>query len=382
MIIHLSIAEFSASVALAQNPSLTHVPFVIAQGSRNRAIVLSPSPAAHAAGISVGMRLVHAQLILPSLQIIEPDYRALTKAQASILDVVAHYTPTLAPIKNGSFFLDMSGTTRLFGPAVDSASRLRSEIHRTLGFDGSVAVASNALVANVATRTIAPAGLACISPGQESDFLHSQKVTLLPGVGPKIAALLHATNIYHIGELAALEESQVRAFLGTKGLELHRRAQGISSLPLTHSPKEGITKRVRFEEPLLEYSSIKTALRAASEDGGFELRTNAQSARRITLTITYSDGKEATRSTTLSEAVAFDWQIIASAEALLSNLLARRLHLLGFSLHLSQLQPFYPTGDLFDVEDQTKQRTLQASVDAVRRRYGIDALSLRGSYGK
>ena len=69
MIIHLSISEFSSAVAIASDPSLLNTPFVIAQGARDRALILSPSPVAKREGIARGMRLTHAQLIIPSLQV-------------------------------------------------------------------------------------------------------------------------------------------------------------------------------------------------------------------------------------------------------------------------------------------------------------------------
>ena len=107
MIIHLSISEFSSAVAIASDPSLLHTPFVIAQGARDRALVLSPSPVAKREGIARGMRLTHAQLIIPSLRVIEPDHRLLLRAQEAIGTIVQHYTPSVAESRNGSFFLDM-----------------------------------------------------------------------------------------------------------------------------------------------------------------------------------------------------------------------------------------------------------------------------------
>lgn len=383
MIIHLSISEFSSAVAIASDPSLLHTPFVIAQGARDRALVLSPSPVAKREGIARGMRLTHAQLIIPSLRVIEPDHRLLLRAQEAIGTIVQHYTPSVAESRNGSFFLDMNGTTRLFGPVIDSAARLRSEIHASLGFDGSVAVAPNTLVANVATRTIAPSGLAAISVGQESSFLHPQLVTLLPGVGAKIASLLHAANITHIGELAALDESQVQAFLGPKGMELHRRARGLSTDNEPKSTHPGIERRVRFGEPLLDYCLIKAALRLAGEESGFELRKKNLAARRISLSVQWADGKENTRSITLSEPIALDTHITTYAETLLASLLDRRLHLLGFALRLLHLEVEVHTIDLFDVEDELKQQNLQAAVDRIRTRYGVASLSRSGAtYGK
>ncbi|NLZ76373.1 MAG: DNA polymerase [Spirochaetales bacterium] len=380
MIIHLSIDEFGSAVAIAKDPSLKALPFVIAQGSATRSLVLSPSPVARREGIRVGMRLSHARLLLPSLFVIEPDRCALLQARKAIEGVVARYSPSVTAMGTGSFFLDMRGTTRLFGPVVDSAARLRGEIHSFLGFDGSVAVASNTLVANVATRAIAPSGLASIPPGEESSFLHPQPVTLLPGVGTKIASLLHSVNIIHIGDLAGLDEKQVRSFLGPKGLELHKRARGVISTGKAVSTNEVIERRVRFADPLIEYPLAKAALRSACEENGFELRTRGLAARTLSLALQWIDGKEQTRSITLSNPIALDTQLAAHAEILLQALLTRRLHLLGFAFRLSRLEPDIRTGDLFDPENEERRQRLQTAVDRIRSRYGIESLSISGVF--
>ncbi len=380
MIIHFSIGDFSSSAAIAKDPSLRAVPFVIARGSASRALVLSPSPIARKEGICVGMRLAHAQLILPSLLVIEPDYHALLHAREAIDTVAGRYSPSVAVTGNGSFFLDMRGTTRLFGSVVDSAARLRSEIHSSLGFDGSVAVASNTLVANVAVHTIAPSGLASIPPGEESSFLHPQPVTLLPGVGAKIASLLHSVNILHIGELADLNEQQVRSFLGSKGLELHRRARGVMSHAGSVPTEKLIERRIRFSEPLIDYPLVRATLRAACEETGFELRTRGLAARTLSLALRWIDGTERTRSITLSDPIVLDTQIAVHAEILLQALLTRRLHLLGFAFRLSRLEPEVRTIDLFDAEQEMKRQNLQAAVDRIRSRYGVESLSISGVF--
>ncbi|MEA4860343.1 MAG: DNA polymerase, partial [Sphaerochaeta sp.] len=223
-IIHLNVTDFAAAVAVAKDPQLADKAFAIALEGSARRVILNPSRRAWDEGIRVGMPVTLAERMLPSLLILPPDVQATNKAEQIITSVVQTYTPHFQCDKGGHVYLDMSGTTRLFGPAVDSAVRIRKEIRERIGLDGAVAVASNKLVAKIGTRTIRPFGLAQIREGEEASFLASQDISLLSGVGQAISSLLHVAGITQIGQLAQLDDEQTIAFLGKKGLALRDAA--------------------------------------------------------------------------------------------------------------------------------------------------------------
>ena len=53
----------------------------------------------------------------PSLQVLSPNPHRVQSAIQSLLSVVTRYAPIWEPFQAGSFVMDLTGTTRLFGIA-------------------------------------------------------------------------------------------------------------------------------------------------------------------------------------------------------------------------------------------------------------------------
>ena len=68
-------------------------------------------------------------------------------------------------------FLDLTGTSRLFGPACDTAARIEREMARQNGLAGVVGVANTKLVSGIAGKLIAPLQLCEVRSGAEQAFL-------------------------------------------------------------------------------------------------------------------------------------------------------------------------------------------------------------------
>ena len=97
----------------------------------------------------------------------------------------------------------------------------------------SLGVATSKVVAKVASDRRKPGGLTAVRPGREAAFLAPFPIRLLPGVGPRAEERLVAAGIETIGELAALDDEELRVhFRGVVGRQLRDRARGIDPRPL------------------------------------------------------------------------------------------------------------------------------------------------------
>lgn len=375
-IIHVNIVDYPAAVAQAHDPTLAGRPFVIAADRGARRIVLSPSQSARTAGITRGMILRAAQSRLPSLTVLSADDRLLSQADSELKRIIDSYSPTIQGERGGHLYLDMSGTTRLFGAVVDSALRLRREIRDRTGLDAAVAVGANKLVAKIGTRTVRPYGLAEIRGGDEAAFLAGQGIDLMSGVGPVIGGLLKAVGITQIGELARLSDEEVLAFLGSRGLRLRDSARGLDSEPVGSAAAIGrnIRRSVDFNEPTIEADSIKAAVVSAASDASLSMRSEQKGCSAITIILRYSDGKESRGSVGTNGQWITDAQVEEAAWQAAQRAAGRRVHLVGFSLTLARLEgALYPT-DLFIPPIEEKHQAVQRSVDRVRGRYGASSL--------
>src|SRR5207247_1843521 len=88
----------------------------------------------------------------PDLALLPPNPRLYARASRALHEILRVYAPVIEPRGFGHSFLDLTGTERLFGPAVEVAERIRREAGERLRLPLSAGVAVNKLVSEAATR--------------------------------------------------------------------------------------------------------------------------------------------------------------------------------------------------------------------------------------
>jgi DNA polymerase-4 len=380
-IIHVNVTDFAAAVAVARQPSLSDCAFAIAREGSSRRVVITPSARAFAEGIRRGMPVSTAVRLLPSLRLVPPDPAACAVADAEIARIAARYSPTVQCDHGGHLYLDAEGTTRLFGTSVDCAVRIRNEICDRLSLQPAVAVSTNKLVSKIGTRAIRPWGIMQIRQGEEAAFLAPQDVSLLPGVGPAIGRLLEVAGIREIGQLAALDDMQVVAFLGKRGLSLRDAARGMDSSPLDSGSlhRRRIVRRVDLAEPIADFESLRAGLICAAEEAGVSLRSRRLGCSKVSVGLVWSDGivNEASRRT--KRQWLLDRDLIAVAWDAAVRAMQRRVQIRSFTVELSDLSPAWTEPDLFEPGGRSREERLQEAVDMARSRFGLSVLTHAGA---
>jgi DNA polymerase-4 len=379
-IIDISISDFSAAIALSKNPTLKKESFVIAN-SLNRSIVLAVSTNARKEGLRAGMLVSHALRLNSSLKILHPDFKTLNQATSLLTKLASFYTPTYRVENNGNLFLDVGGTTRLFGPPIDCAVQLNKKIYEALNIESAIAVATNKLVAHVGTRAIKPQGIAQIKAGTEASFLAHQDIALLPGVGSATEKLLKAAGFYEIGQIATLTDCEAVALLGKRGLTLRDSALGIDYSPFATESKnrDKIYKKIDFSEEVLHLDLIKAAISSCCEEAGFEMRKNFLASCTITIKIYWVDGVTTEESKKFKIPLFYDNELIKAALLVTEKALTRRVRLRSLSLTLGELEKHKRQNSLFFLEKEQNKEKLQKAVDLNRSRFGLNSLKYASS---
>src|SRR4030095_4818206 len=104
-------------------PSLLRVPLVVAAQEAPRAAILSVSPEAHALGARKGIKVAEVKKLDGRIRIVPAHPDLYRKAQGQLEKVMERFTPLYQAEGLGSFFLNMDGTERLFGKALDAAGQ-------------------------------------------------------------------------------------------------------------------------------------------------------------------------------------------------------------------------------------------------------------------
>ncbi|WP_441350950.1 DinB/UmuC family translesion DNA polymerase, partial [Streptomyces sp. or3] len=152
----------------------------------------------------------------------------------------------------------------------------------------------------------------------------------------------------------------------------HDLAHGIDERPVVPgaAPKT-VSAGHRFDRDELDPDQHhRTVLRLVQELGA-RLRTSGEITQALTLTVTYADRTQTTRSRTLTEATAHTPALAATARELLTSLGLQRARVRTLALRAERLRPAEHTVHqlTFDDRDQ-KLRRLEAALDRTAIRYG------------
>ena len=242
------------------------------------------------------MPLARAIRICRDLTVLPPNEPLIRRASDAILTILSGYSPLLEPAGPGHVFLDMTGTRRLFGEAVNSADRIQREVRERLRLASTLGVASNKLVSRVAARVIRPDRLYDVFPGSEAPFLAPLEVDLLPGLDPPSRETLAELNVERVRDLAALTIFHLRILFGKRAWRFFREARGIDESPV-RPPEQA--PAVREEETLAEDSNEEAVHREILDRlvvrSAARIRRMGAEARRVAVRIGYADGVESGR---------------------------------------------------------------------------------------
>jgi len=126
----LHIPSFGITLARTENAALRNRPVAVAPVHTPRALIREVSVEASGAGLQPGMSVELARLICPDLRVVPPDSSRMEAAHRELQQRVRSFAPVWESIRPGALFLDFTGTSRLFGPPIDTAARIGRELTR------------------------------------------------------------------------------------------------------------------------------------------------------------------------------------------------------------------------------------------------------------
>ena len=215
-IIHMDMDAFYAAVEVLDNPALKGRP-VIVGGLGPRGVVSTASYEARAYGVRSAQPTALARRLCPRGVFLPGRMARYQELSRHIMTIFRRYTPLVEPLSLDEAFLDVSGSRRLFGPALDIALRLKAEVRAETGLTVSAGVAGQKHLAKIASGRHKPDGLTVVPAGGESAFLRSLPLSELWGVGRVTLAGLAELGLATVGDLAALDPAGLEKKFGLAG---------------------------------------------------------------------------------------------------------------------------------------------------------------------
>lgn len=377
-IIHLNVADFAVAVERVLDARLRERPVVIAPEGANRAAVFDMSDEAFQHGIRKGMALARARRLCPDTVVIAPHADRYEQAMRDLLARALPYSPLIEMTdSNGHLFIDATGTHRLFGPAYDVAWRIRKAVRKELGLDPIWSVAHNKLLAKVATRVVKPAGEYILEEGQEKAFLSPLPVALVPGLDEGDLVRLREFRLDRVGQVLAWSLPQLEVVFASHGQLVYESMRGVDESPVlpVGQARPEISADHDFGNDSNDVETLHAALFALVEQSGRKLRQRRLATQRVAIVLDYSDGVRVARQGGLAPAAANDQRLFELAKVVLDRAWTRRVRIRHLRLCLDRLT-FPPAQlDLFEGREQPANDRLMQSLDAIRGKFGITAVS-------
>ena len=381
-ILHVDMDAFFVSVEEVLDPSLRGKPVIVGGGPNGRGVVAAASYAARKYGIHSAMPLARARHLCRFAIFLRGSHKRYEEFSRRIFDILRNYSPLVEPVSLDEAFVDLTGGLRLHGSLLDTAQQIRDRICEQVGINASIGIASNKLLAKVASAAIKPSGMLWIVPGMERRFLEPLGVERIPGIGPKSAVELRRMGIRTVTQLSELSLEWLEQTYGKWGAALYLKARGICERPVV--AKEGGRRSISRETTLKEDSAdpryLESILSYLVEKAVSQLRRENLYVRSVTLKLRYSNFKTMTRCHTLCEFTDDDGVVFHEISSLFRKLFVRRtsVRLVGVSLSSLNRSRFQQT-NLFEQASFKRRDHLFRSIDGIRDKYGFHSILKAGS---
>ena len=140
-ILHCDLNAFFASVEEVRNPELRKFPVAVCGNPENRhGIILAKNEKAKAFGVKTAETIWQAQKKCPELVLVSPHHTQYSKYSKIVNEIYLRYTDLVEPFGIDESWLDVTGTTHLFGSPEHIADELRAVIKEETGLTISVGV--------------------------------------------------------------------------------------------------------------------------------------------------------------------------------------------------------------------------------------------------
>ena len=381
-ILHVDMDAFYASVEQRDNPGLVGKPVIVGWPG-GRGVVAAASYEVRKFGVRSAMPMHTALRLCPGAVCIPPRMQRYKEMSQTVFGVFHEITPLVQGLSLDEAYLDVTESQALLGAPAVIARRIKDTVRARTALTASVGVATNKLVAKIASDLDKPDGLTVVPESRTREVLDPLSVRRLPGLGRKLGEKVEAAGLRTLGELRAATDAVLWPLFGRDTQRMRERAAGIDDRPVQPDLEEkSLSAEDTFAQDLADPRRLDAHLCRLADLAGERLRGRGLMAGRVGVKIRRHDFATFTRQRAIAPPTQDGRTLRNVARELLSRWLAEhsgaKLRLLG--VVLTDLSPAAQLG-LFDAgaEQRPAGRSardprLDCALDEVRARFGRDAL--------
>jgi DNA polymerase-4 len=381
-IFHVDMDAFFVSVEELFDPSLKGKAVIVGGQRGERGVVSAASYEARKFGVHSAMPLRAAEKLCPHAIFIDGHSDRYRKCSEQVYRVLTGFSPRVEMASIDEAYLDMTGTERLHGPALQAAHRLHQKMKAETALNCSIGIGGSRLVAKVCSAKAKPHGVLWAIPGQESALLAPLDVRDIPGVGKVTEQGLLAFGIRRVGDLTRFDAQFLQQHFGKWGTALAGKARGEDAggwfegeVGADADPKS-ISHEHTYNEDTCDVERMHATLMRLSEMVGRRLREGNFHARTLQLKLRYKDFTTITRARTLASPTQLDNEIFAEVQRLFRNHWRQGAPVRLLGVQASSFEPGSEQGDLLEDGRRLRWQRALSAADQLRDRFGEATVSL------
>ena len=373
-VLHVDLDAFFVAMELLRRPELAGTPVVVGFDGP-RGVVSTASYEARAFGVHSALPMVQAKRRCPQATCLPVDFEYYAPASKRFHAILRDFSPVCESAGTDEAYLDVSGSERLFGDGEAIAGLIRERVRSEVGITASVGVATNKLVAKVASDAAKPDGVCVVPAGREAAFLAPRPVRDLPMVGAKLEERLAELGLRTIGDIALYPGEALQERFGNMGEELHMRSQGRFEGPVLagRGTAKSVSRETTFGRDESDRTRLRAVLRTQAERVARDLARSELAARTVILKLRFPPFETLTRSWTGAGQVALADELFEAGTELFERAWReegeRPVRLIGLGvMNLGAPARQLKLGETFEAD------RLADTVNSLRDRFGEDSV--------
>lgn len=291
IIMHVDLDAFFPSVEVREHPELKGRPVIVGadpKGGTGRGVVSSASYEARKFGVRSAMPISRAWKLCPDGVYLRPHFDLYVPASNGIMAILRGHADRFEQGGIDEAYLDISSRAKDFDEATGFAKRLMEEVLEKEHLTCSIGVASNKMIAKIASDFRKPHGLTVVKPDEVKDFLNPLEVRKIPGVGPKSEQALSDMNIGTVKDIACTKPEVLTRVFGMWGARLHEFANGIDRREVVEQYQtKSISRDTTFDRDMNDQEKILGVMDELAEDVHSDVVANGFKFKTITVRIRY-----------------------------------------------------------------------------------------------
>lgn len=369
-IVHLDADAFFVSCELALKPELRGTKCAV--GGRERGIISSASYEARACGVYTPMPTARALKVCPDLIMLPHTAGLYSRVSAQMFTLCETLTPIVQRNSIDEGYLDLAACGFTSLDQIERAvHQLQERIWKELQITASFGIASNKLVAQIASKLRKPRGFVVVPPGDEATFLAPLAIGRLPGVGPKTEeTLVQEHGIKAVSDLLARSDRELERIFGRGWEEMKAAALGIDDRPVytERDDAKSYSQQETFGTNISDFGEIERIVKRMIDELLPSIREDGKRVRTMTIKVRYPDFSQESRGQSLTTATDLEAPFYPLVAPLLRSAWRKARPLRLVSVRFSS------------VEDGPAQLEMFAETEEKRRRLAdvLDRLNDRG----